>query len=122
MRDILVTRAAQQLSDMQLFVTTDNQPRTHNGDTKSDKPAQQQDLGLADRWAVRSPTTRHGPDRRIEPDASAPDKYNDTAPNGNYSDDRYVHFGLSPHALFERAYNHGAYREFSHHGADVTQR
>ena len=98
-----------------------SQPRTNSSDTKSDEPAPQRDEP-ADRWAVRSPTARHEPDRQIEPDASAPDKYNDTAHNGNYSDDREIHFGLSPHALFERANNHGAYREFSHHGADGTQR
>ena len=84
------TRAAQQLSDMQLFVTADkadstlvggkhhpnsaSQPRTNGGETKSDKPAKQRDEP-ADRWAVPSPTTRHEPDRRIEPDASAHDKY-----------------------------------------------
>lgn len=137
MRDTLITRAAQQLSDMQLFATVDkddstlvggkhhpnstSQPRTNSGDTKSGEPAQQRDEP-ADRWAVRSPTTRHEPDRRVEPDASAPDKYNDTAHNDDYSDDRDIRFGLSLHALFERADNHGAYREFSHHSADGTQR
>ena len=87
------TRAAQQLSDMQLFVTAGkadstlvggkhhpnsaSQPRTNSGDTKSDKPAKQRDEP-ADRRAVPSPTTRHEPDRRIEPDASAHDKYTST--------------------------------------------
>ena len=125
MRDTLITRAAEQLSDTQLFVTTDNQPRIKGWQnpygTKSDEPAQQCDEPV-DRWAVRSPTTRHEPDRQIEPDVSAPDKHNDTAHKDNYSDDRDIRFGLSLHALFERADNHGAYREFSHHSADGTQR
>ena len=124
MRDTMITRAAELMSDMQLFATADAPPQLRSGHDDSElardpdredtaEPTQRRDEPV-DRWTVSSPATGH------DHNASTYNEYNDDTSDRSYGRD--IHFGLSPSALFERANNQGSYREFEHSNDNGTQR
>jgi len=124
MRDTMITRAAELMSDMQLFATVDASPQLRSDHDNSElardldredtaEPTQRRDEP-ADRWTVSSPATGY------DHNASTYNDYNDDTSDRSYGHD--IHFGLSPSALFERAHNQGSYREFEHSNDNGTQR
>ena len=118
MRDTMITRAAELMSDMQLFATVDASPQLRSDHDDSElaqdlgrentaKPTQRRDEP-ADRWTVSSPATGHYHNASTDID----DNDNSTPTRHNGSESRDIQFGLSPSAVFDRAENQGSYREF----------
>ena len=127
MRNTMITRAAELMSDMQLFATVDVSPQLQSDHDDSEsaggpnreitaEPTQRRDEP-ADRWAVSSPATGHEHSTATEHEHST---YNDDTSDRGYGHD--IQFGLSPNAVFDRAENHGSYREFENRNDDGIQR
>ena len=103
MRDTIITRVAELMSDMQLFATVGASPQEHddresaggpNRENTADEPTQRRDEP-ANRWIVSS----HASSRvraLLDPDHNA-SIYNDDA--SDRSGSRDIQFGLSPNAV-----------------------
>jgi hypothetical protein len=106
MRDTALVRAAMQMSDLRLYVTSEtahdnDQPRNDNNPW---------------RRFPSSPPTRHSSGGDPQPEHVGGDDV------GYASNSRDIHFGLSPNAVFDRAENHGSYREFENRNDEGIHR
>ena len=123
-RDTMITRAAELMSDMQLFATVDAspQPQSDRDDSKlarglnldTTEPTQQRDEPV-DRWAPSSHATHYARNSPADSD------YDDGA-SDHRGHDHAIHFGLHPKELFDRAHSRGAYHEFEERNGHGTQR
>ena len=134
MRNTMITRAAELMSDMQLFATVDVSPQlqSDHDDTKpaggpnSEKTAEstQQHNDPPNRWMVSSHERAQWRASALHAQATKHD-HNASTSNNDTSDRSYSHdirFGLSPNAVFDRAESRGSYREFVHHNDEGIQR
>ena len=105
MRDTIITRAAELMSDRQLFVpdTAASAPPTTQASavvTVKDRPSNQQCIQFADPWKARTTSSSNGND------APTLDDNDDSTPNRrNGSDIGDIPFGLSPNTVLDRAEN-----------------
>ena len=108
----MVTRAAELMSDMQLFATdtvVSAPPTTQASEVVAfqDRPSNQQRTQPVDPWKARTTSSSSGHDAQ-----TLNDNDNSTPNRRNGNDIRDIQFGLSPDAVFDRAENRGSYREF----------
>ena len=122
MRDTMITRAAERMSDMQLFATdtvVSAPPTTQASEVVAfqDRSSNQQRTQPADPWKARttSSSSGHGAPTLDDNDNSTPNRHNG-------SDICDIQFGLSPNAEFDRAENRGSYREFENRNDEGIQR
>jgi hypothetical protein len=125
MRDTIITRAAELMSDMQLFATVDVSPQEHDDSESAGGPNRENTAELtqrrdepASRWR-RSSHTSARVHALLDHDHNASTNNDDTS---DRSESRGIRFGLSPSAVFDRAENHGSYREFENRNDEGVQR
>ena len=112
MRDTTITRAAELMSDVQLFATDTvvfAPPTTQASEvvTFRDRPSNQQRTQPVDRWNARTTSSSSGHDA-----PTLNDNDNSTPNRRNGNGVRNIQFGFSPDAVFDRAETQGSYREF----------
>ena len=125
MRDTIITRAAELMSDMQLFATNDVSPQDNNDSESAGGPNRENTAELtqrrdepANRW-MRSSHTSARDHALLDHDHNASTNNDDTS---DRSESRDIQFGLSPSAVFDRAENYGSYREFENRNDEGMQR
>ena len=125
MRDTIITRAAELMSDMQLFATNDVSPQENNDSESAGGPNRENTAELtqrrdepANRW-MRSSHTSARDHALLDHDHNASTNNDDTS---DRSESRDIQFGLSPSAVFDRAENYGSYREFENRNDEGIQR
>ena len=108
-RDTALVRAARQMSDLRLY-TTSEQPRNDSEQPRNDN----------DPWSPvpTSPQAQHSSGGVISP----PQPEDVSSDDVSYASNSSINFGLSPHDLFNRAYNEGQYHEYEHHDDGNVER
>ena len=125
MRDTIITRAAELMSDMQLFATVGVSPQEHDDSESAGGPNRENTAELtqrrdepANRW-MRSSHTSARDHALLDHDHNASTNNDDTS---DRSESRDIQFGLSPSAVFDRAENYGSYRVFENRNDEGIQR
>ena len=118
MRDTIITRAAELMSDMQLFATNDVSPQENNDSESAGGPNRENTAELTqrrdeppNRW-MRSSHTSARDHALLDHAHNASTNNDDTS---DRSESRDIQFGLSPNAVFDRTEDRGSYREFENH-------
>jgi hypothetical protein len=112
MRDTALVHAAMQMSDLRLYATSE-QPRNDN-DPWSPVPASPQAQRGSGGVITPPQPEHHGSVPHTVRDGSGDD--------ASYASNSSIHFGLSPHDLFNRAHNAGQYHEYEHHDDGNVER